>query len=182
MSNYRRAKFAGGYYFFTVLTYRRRKLFVDDGARRDLRDAWQKVQQKYPFEIIALCLLPEHVHCVWEMPEGDADFCTRWRLIKSNFTRSYLRRTGREAAQSESRHRKGERGVWQRRFWEHQIRDENDLQNHIDYIHYNPVKHDLVRSAEDWPWSTYQRFVERRFYEYRRLDDLDGGFGEVVGE
>ena len=125
-----------------------------------------------------MCLMPEHIHCVWKLPEGDADFSTRWRLIKKYFTLAYLAAAGDELAQSNSRRKEGERGVWQRRFWEHLIRDETDLQNHIDYIHFNPVKHELVDCVDDWPWSTYHRFVKLGYYRHRVLDDFDGDFGE----
>lgn len=178
MSNYRRANLAGGYYFFTVLTYNRRKILVDSRTRECLRKAWQKTRTKYPFEITAMCLLPEHVHCIWRLPEGDNDFSTRWRLIKRYFTKDYLDAGGKELKQSDSRKGKGEKGVWQRRFWEHQIRDEQDLQNHIDYIHYNPLKHSLVKTVEEWPWSTYHKFVKNGFYNHRVLKDFDGDFGE----
>ena len=177
LSNYRRAKFPGGYYFFTVLTHKRRKIFVDSVAREQLRNAWQRVCCDHPFDVIALCLLPEHIHCIWQLPGGDADFSIRWRLVKTYFTRAYLA-TNNETRQSNSRTQRGERGIWQRRFWEHQIRDENDLNNHIDYIHYNPVKHSLVQSVDDWPHSTYHKFVKSGFYRHRVLNDYDGNFGE----
>jgi len=178
MTKYRRAKFRGGYYFFTVVTYNRRWLFVDELARTCLRSAWQSVRQKRPFEVVALCLLPNHLHCVWRLPEGDNDFSQRWLFIKKGFTRRYLRAGGQESSQSLSRQKKRERGIWQRRFWEHQIRDQVDLHRHVDYIHYNPVKHGLVSDVEDWPWSTYQRFVRSGFYHHHVLNDCDGNFGE----
>jgi len=182
MSNYRRAIFPGGYYFFTAITYRRRKLFAESKTREYLCNAWQKVQQQYPFELTAVCLLPEHIHCVWRLPDGDNDFSMRWRLIKRYFTLSYLADQGRELAQSRSRIQKGERGVWQRRFWEHQIRDETDLQNHVDYIHYNPLKHNMVERVEDWPWSSYHRFVKEGFYKHRILKEVDGDYGENLSD
>ncbi|MCH9023201.1 MAG: transposase [Planctomycetes bacterium] len=178
MTNYLRANFCGGYYFFTVLTYQRKRFLVDDLSRECLRNAWRSVCRDRPFEVVAVCLLPEHLHCVWRLPEGDHDFSLRWLLIKKGFTRRYLKAGGREFKQSLSRLKKRERGVWQRRFWEHQIRDDEDLQRHVDYIHYNPVKHGLVDAVEDWPWSTYHRFVRDGIYNHRVLKDYDGDFGE----
>ena len=178
MTNYRRAKFCGGYYFFTMVTYKRRCFLVDDLSRTCLRNAWRDVRRNRPFEVVAFCLLSNHLHCVWRLPEGDNDFSQRWMLIKKGFTHRYLRAGGHESIQSHSREKKRERGVWQRRFWEHQIRDEQDLQKHIDYIHYNPVKHGIVKAVEDWPWSTYHRFVREGFYKHKVLNDYDGNFGE----
>ena len=178
MTNYRRAKFYGGYYFFTLVTYKRRCFLVDDLSRMCLRSIWREVRQNRPFEVVAFCLLPNHIHCVWRLPDGDNDFSQRWMLIKKGFTRRYLRDGGRESVQSLSREKKRERGVWQRRFWEHQIRDEEDLQKHVDYIHYNPVKHRIVKAVEDWPWSTYHRYVREGFYRHKILNDYDGNFGE----
>ena len=178
MTQYRRAKFCGGCYFFTVVTYKRRRFLADDLSRACLRSAWRSVRLNRPFEVVALCLLPDHLHCLWRLPEGDNDFSQRWMLIKKGFTRRYLKAGGRESGQSLSREKKRERGIWQRRFWEHQIRDQEDLQKHVDYVHYNPVKHGLVHAVEDWPWSTYHRFVRDGFYEHRTLSDYDGNFGE----
>jgi putative transposase len=178
MTNYRRARFCGGYYFFTVVTYKRRPFLVDDLSRVCLRSAWRSVQRDRPFELVAFCLLPDHLHCLWRLPEGDNDFSQRWMLIKKGFTRRYLKASGLESGQSLSRETKRERGIWQRRFWEHQIRDEKDLHRHVDYIHCNPVKHGLVDIVEDWPWSTYHRFVREGYYKHRGLNDYDGSLGE----
>ena len=164
MSNYRRAEFCGGYYFFTVVSYKRRKILARELARKYLRLAFEKVRANRPFETIALCLLPEHLHCIWKLPEDDSDFSTRWSLIKRHFTVNYLKEGETESAQSDSRLKHRHRGVWQKRFWEHQIRDERDLQSHIDYIHYNPVKHGLVEDVDNWPWSTYHKYVESGRY------------------
>jgi len=164
MSKYIRGKFPGGYYFFTVITHSRRGLFVDYKARECLRHSWRMIEQRRPFETVAICLLPEHLHCIWRLPEGDADFSQRWASIKSVFTREYLKGGGRDGRRNSSRQRSKEAAIWQRRFWEHQIRDENDLQRHVDYIHFNPVKHELVKDVADWPWSTYHRFVKEGFY------------------
>ena len=165
MSDYRRANFEGGYYFFTVVTFQRMKFLTDTLSRDCLSFAFGKVKEKRPFDNIAMCLLPDHLHCVWKLPDGDSDFSTRWNSVKSLFTKTYLKSGGHEGQRNVSRMRTGEAAVWQRRFWEHQIRDENDLQKHIDYIHYNPIKHGLVKNIEDWPWSTYDKFVREGFYQ-----------------
>jgi putative transposase len=178
MTDYRRSTFCGGTYFFTVVTYNRACFLTNDLARTCLRSAWQQVRDTRPLEVIALCLLPDHLHCLWRLPEDDNDFSTRWSLIKKGFTRRYLEAGGREFPQSRSRLKKRERGLWQRRFWEHQIRDESDLARHVDYIHYNPVKHGRVTSVDDWPWSTYHRFVRTGYYCHKVLNDYDGDFGE----
>jgi len=164
MSYYRRANFPGGYYFFTVVAFNRRNLFAEESARECLRHAWSEIKKQRPFELIALCLLPNHLHCIWKLPDNDADFSTRWSSIKGIFSREYLKNGGLVGDRNKSRERQREAALWQRRFWEHQIRDEDDLQKHINYIHYNPLKHGLVESLEDWPWSTYHRFVKDGFY------------------
>ena len=172
MSNYRRVNFEGGYYFFTVVTFQRMKFLTDTPSHDCLRFAFGKVKEKRPFDNIAMCLLPDHLHCVWKLPDCDSDFSTRWNSVKSLFAKTYLRSGGREGQRNVSRMRTGEATIWQRRFWEHQIRNEDDLQRHIDYIHYNPVKHGLVEKIEDWPWSTYHKFVQSGFYGDVKLDDM----------
>jgi len=164
MPNYIRAKFAGGCYFFTVVTYNRTELFRAELARRCLRNAIERTQWQRPFETVAFCLLFEHLHCIWRLPRYDADYSKRWSSIKGQFSREYLNLTEQRKQVSSSRARKGEVSIWQRRFWEHQIRDENDLQKHVDYIHCNPVKHGLVRHVDEWPWSTYHRYVRKGIY------------------
>ena len=171
MPNYVRAKFEGGYYFFTVVAYHRAKLFSTELARSCLKQAIHKTQERLAYESVAFCLLPEHLHCVWKLPEGDANFSKRWSSIKGHFSREYLRSGGQQGQVPASRKRKGEACIWQRRFWEHRIRDEKDLQRHVDYIYYNPVKHGLVQQVEDWPWSTYHRFVKKGFYG--RMNDFN---------
>lgn len=183
MPNYIRAKFEGGYYFFTVVTYRRRKLFNTAAARNCLRQAISKTRIRRPFQMVALCLLPDHLHCLWKLPDGDADFSTRWASIKGLFSQQYLREHSSTITTTPSRRRTGEVCIWQRRFWEHQIRDENDLNKHLDYIHYNPVKHDLVERVEDWPWSTYHRYVKDGFYTAdKSFPDVTRGVTTDFGE
>jgi putative transposase len=164
MSDYRRWYVAGGTYFFTVVTYRRRPLFHHETARALLHQAIDQVRDKYPFEMIAIVLLPEHLHAVWSLPCGDADFSLRWRRIKEEFTESYLSSGGSELAQSAARRNKGYRGVWHRRFWEHTCRDEADLKRCIDYVHWNPKKHRHVSNVRNWPWSSFHRFVQEGEY------------------
>ena len=183
MTDYRRTKFQGGYYFFTVVTYRRAPFLTEPLARECLRAAWRETRLTRPFDVVALSLLPDHLHCIWKLPDGDGDFSGRWASIKAGFTRRYLSLGGTEAPQSISRRRKRERGIWQRRFWEHQIRDESDLQRHVDYIHYNPVKHGFVDDVELWPWSTYHRYARGGTYLKRHWHDIQEGFGDLlVGE
>jgi putative transposase len=179
MSNYRRAKFCGGYYFFTVVTHKRDKILTSEDARKHLRSAFEKVRLKRHLETTAICLLPDHLHCVWKLPEGDGDFSTRWSQIKRDFTTNYLRDGGDESTQSNSRLKHRHRGIWQKRFWEHQIRDERDLQNHIDYIHYNPVKHGLVKDIGAWPWSTYHKYIESGYYGHVDLEQMQQSVNNV---
>ena len=143
MPNYRRQFDPGGMFFFTLVTAGRRSLFSDETARRHLRAALRTEQAEHPFDLLAIALLPEHVHCIWKLPEGDSDFSLRWSRIKRRFTQQWIAAGGGEAAISKTRRDRRERGVWQKRFWEHRIRDEEDMMRHVNYIHYNPVKHGL---------------------------------------
>ena len=154
MSNYRRAWVPGGTYFFTVnLLERNRRLLVDHVDL--LRIAFAQTRAARPFDVIAAVVLPEHLHCIWQLPPGDADNAARWKAIKTAFSRSLPRGERRSAR----RMSKGERGIWQRRYWEHLIRDDRDLAAHVDYVHFNPVKHRHVARVEDWPYSTFHRYV-----------------------
>ena len=175
MPNYRRAFVPGGTWFFTVNLLQRHNndLLVREIER--LRDYVRRVQQKYPFHIDAWVVLPEHIHCVLTLPPGDSDFSLRWRLIKSGFSRS-LPKTERRSAVREAA---GERGIWQRHFWEHLIRDDRDYQCHVDYVHVNPLKHGYVGRVQDWPYSTFHRHVESGLYPVDWCGDLDF---EVIGD
>jgi putative transposase len=133
-------------------------------GRHSLHAAFNEVKADQPFQVLAVVLLPDHLHCIWNLPAGDDDFSSRWANVKRSFTKKFLDAGGTEAPISDSRQRKGERGVWQRRFWEHFIRNEDDLKRCLDYLHYNPVKHGLVSSVKDWQWSSFHRFV--RLGEY----------------
>src|SRR5262245_5704807 len=164
MSSYRRYFVPGGTFFFTVVTHERRRFLTEPLSRRCLREGLETVRAGRPFEIVAIVLLPAHIHTIWTLPGGDADFSVRWKRIKEEFTERYLGAGGEEGCRSNSRRRRQERGVWQRRFWEHTIKDENDLERHFDYIHYNPVKHGLVKCPRDWPYSSFHRWVQLGVY------------------
>jgi putative transposase len=154
--NYRRAYRKGGCYFFTVVTCNRRPLLTEPENINRLRESFRYVMKRHPFVMDAVVVLPDHFHCIWRMPEEDADFSTRLRLIKRHFS------IGMEAGCN----KRGEKGVWQRRFWEHLIRDEDDWRRHVDYIHYNPVKHGYVKTPSEWAHSSFERAVERGWYKY----------------
>ncbi len=160
MPDYRRALHSGGTYFFTVNLLQRQGNDLLTRHIALLRDAVQSVRERHPFRIHGWAVLPEHLHCVIELPQDDADYATRWRLIKTEFSKT-LPRTEKLSA---ARTRRGERGIWQRRYWEHVIRDECDYQAHMDYVHFNPVKHGLVKCVADWPYSTFHRLVTDGIY------------------
>lgn len=174
MPEYRRSRVDGGTYFFTVLTYKRLPILTTGAARSLLRQAWLDVRERFPFILDAICLLPDHLHCIWTLPEDDADYSIRWKEIKRLFTKGYLNQVGPGEERNPSRLSRGEAAIWQRRFWEHTIRDETDLNRHLDYIHYNPVKHGLVQSVSAWPWSSFHRYVRSGYY--------DNSWGAAVGE
>ena len=160
MPNYRRHYRSGGTYFFTVTLLERAGNDLLVRRIEDLRSAVRQVRAKHPFTIHGWVVLPDHLHCIWELPQGDSDFSMRWRLIKSRFSRAQSFSEPR----SPVRERRGERGIWQRRYWEHTIRDEKDYTAHLDYIHFNPVKHGLVSEVADWPYSTFRRYVREGVY------------------
>jgi putative transposase len=156
MPRYRRAKIDGGTFFFTVtLANRSSNVLVREIER--LREAYRLTQKRNPFETVAICIMPDHLHALWTLPEGDSDFASRWSYFKACFSRALPA----SQARAQSKIAKREKGIWQRRYWEHVIRDEGDLQRHIDYIHYNPVKHGLVTRVCDWPHSSFHRYVEK---------------------
>ena len=161
---YRRVRIEGATYFFTLVTHQRRPLFSDSHIVALLDEAIGKIHARHPFEIAAQVVLPDHLHALWRLPDGDADFSKRWRLIKEAFTRAYVKCRG-VPEPTGLRRDKGEQAVWQRRFWEHLIRDERDFAAHVDYIHLNPVHHGLVCAPRDWPHSTFRKWVERGAYE-----------------
>jgi putative transposase len=172
MSRYRRARIEGGVFFFTVtLADRSSNLLVRHIDR--LRRIYVSVRERNPFETIAICVLPDHLHAVWALPPGDADFSLRWSLIKSGFSRGL----SVDAPRTASKLAKREKGIWQRRYWEHAIRSDTDLARHVDYIHFNPVKHGYVSAVGDWPHSTFHRYVARGLLP----PDWGGDIREVAG-
>ncbi len=176
---YRRADTAGGTYFFTVN-------LAERGSDRLVRHVeelcavMKKVKEAHPNAIVAMVVLPGHLHAIWHLPPGDAEYPLRWSLIKSGFSRQWVK----DKHIRKSRQAKRERGIWQRRYWEHQIRDENDLARHVDYIHYNPVKHGWVTCPVDWPHSTLHGYIERGRVTPDwggQVNDGASGNGERVG-
>ncbi len=174
MPEYRRTQIGGATYFFTVVTFARRPILTTPAARRILHQAWIDVQARFPFIVDAVCLLPDHLHCIWTLPEVDANYSIRWKEIKRLFTKGYLQEIGPGDARNDSRNKRNEAAIWQRRFWDHMIRDEKDLAMHIEYIHYNPVKHGLVCRPGDWAWSSFHRYV--------RMGDYTSDWGETIYE
>ena len=159
MSNYRRARVPGATYFFTVnLRDRRSDLLVREIDL--LRATVRATRVRHPFHIDAWVVLPEHMHCIWTLPADDCDFAKRWKIIKAAFSRRLPAHGTPNAAQTA----RGERGIWQRRYWEHLIRDDLDYRHHYDYLHYNPVKHRYVARVADWPWSSFHRSVREGIY------------------
>jgi len=165
MPDYRRLFRPGGTYFFTVVTYRRARFLCDDLARSFLRGAMEQCRKEHPFRTDALVLLPDHLHALWTLPDGDCDFSGRWGRIKKAFTQAWTASGGWEGTISDSQTSNRRRGVWQRRFWEHLIRDEHDYERHLDYIHYNPIKHSYVRCAHAWEWSSFHKLARENIYE-----------------
>jgi putative transposase len=159
MPEYRRYYVPGGTYFFTVVTHARRRFLTEQLSRDCLRSAMKAEFAIRPVEVVAIVLLPDHLHTVWTLPAGDDNYSLRWKQIKEQFTLAFLAGGGREGPMTRSRIKKRERAVWQRRFWEHLVRDEDDLKGILDYIHWNPVKHGVTNSPAEYPWSSFRRWV-----------------------
>lgn len=159
---YRRSTAKGATYFFTVVTYERRKILCQESNVSLLREAFRFIIERHPFIIDAFVLLPDHLHCIWTLPEHDSNFSMRWRQIKSHFSGQC--REEFKGRQTAAHLDKGEQAIWQRRFWEHQIRDDGDFIRHVEYIHYNPVKHGLAKSPNRWPHSSFHRYVQSGIY------------------
>jgi len=173
--NYRRASIKGGLFFFTVVLENRSSHLLVEQIER-LKSCYRLARERHPFETIAVCVLPDHLHAIWALPENDADYPTRWGMIKSSFSRGL-----KPQMQSPSLLAKREKGIWQRRYWEHAIRNDADLERHIDYIHFNPVKHGHVARVVDWPHSSFHRFVERGWLASDwggDMKEIEGAFGE----
>jgi len=175
MPNYRRHQIEGGCCFFTVNLLERHQNQLLVQHIELLRDVVKRVRFRHPFNIDGWVVLPEHMHCIWSLPKGGDDYGLRMRLIKTLFSKNMPKTERRSAV----RHRKGERGIWQRRFWEHTIRDERDYVRHMDYLHYNPVKHGHVDRVMDWPYSTFRHHVKQGVYpEDWGIGDIDIPAGE----
>ena len=164
MPDYRRYYVKGGTYFFTVVSYRRHCLFYEESAINLLQHCFESVIAIYPFKVDAIVILPDHLHTMWTLPDNDSNFSVRWKTIKASFSRLY--QDDNTESLPESLIKKKEKGIWQRRFWEHLIRDQEDFNRHCDYIHYNPVKHGLVKSPAEWKHSSFSKFVEQGFYNH----------------
>lgn len=164
MPNYRRFLEPGATYFFTIVTADRVPLFHEFEASRLLGACLREVRGHRPFVVTAIVLLPDHLHMIWSLPRGDSDYSTRIGAMKASFSRAWLERGNGEQPVTNDQARQRRRGVWQPRFLEHMIRDEQDLGRHVDYIHYNPVKHGRVSRPADWPCSSFLRFVRRGDY------------------
>ncbi len=177
---YRRAKTPGATYFFTVVTFGRRRILCQPDNVELLRAAFKTVKSRHPFIIDAIVVLPDHLHCLWTMPSGDNDYPMRWNAIKIHFTR-YCAAEYKIPA-SAARKRKREHAIWQRRYWEHEIRDDLDFERHCDYIHWNPVKHGLVIHARDWPYSSFHRFVNLGVYSHGWAGLLENTDADEYGE
>src|SRR5262245_38041422 len=175
MPNYRRAFIPGDSWFFTInLLDRRQTLLVHHIEL--LREAVAATRRSYPFAIDAFVVLPDHLHAIWSLPVDDFDFSTRWRLIKNRFARALPKQERLSAV----RRARNERGIWQRRFWEHMIRDETDYSRHVEYCYINPLKHDLVARVNDWPFSSFHRDVRAGIFPSDWAGDCKacGEFGE----
>lgn len=164
MPNYRRSYILGGTFFFTLVTYQRKKIFTSNQSIELLDLAISRVRTYHPFSIDAFCILPDHIHFIWTMNESDFDYSMRIGQLKRYFSRMYSDHFEVNSNLCDSQIKRGETAIWQRRFWEHTIRDNDDLSRHIEYIHFNPVKHGLVESAKDWPHSSFLQYVNNGFY------------------
>jgi putative transposase len=168
MVGYRRNFIAGGTFFLTATLANRRSSVLTDHVAA-LRSAVKLTRQQHPFTIDAVVVLPDHLHIIMTLPDGDADFSNRLSLIKRRFTTAALK-----AGLAVARRPNGELALWQRRFWEHTIRDERDFERHVDYVHFNPVKHNLVARVRDWPYSSFHLYVRHNLLP----EDWAGDFGQ----
>ena len=160
MTEYRRTYMPGVSWFFTVNLARRKGNHLLVNHIDELRQSFHYIKEKYPYRLDAVVVLPDHLHCIWTLPPNDPNFSMRWNLLKGHFSRAI------EMSEriSKSRLKRRERGVWQRRFWEHMVRDQEDFNRHVDYIHWNPVKHGWVKQVADWPHSSFHNYVARGIY------------------
>jgi len=161
---YRRANISGASYFFTLVTEGRRKLFIEDESIELLRESFRQVKQKRPFIVEAAVVLPDHLHCIWTLPDDDTDYSTRWRLIKTWFTKHCDEKY--KLIPNKARVNKNQQAIWQHRYWEHCLKDETDFNHHVDYIHYNPVKHQYVKRPSEWKYSSIHRYINAGVLPY----------------
>ena len=173
MPKYHRLKTSGACYFFTVVSYQRKPILCCDAIRNALHHGVKDTQQQMPFTIDAWVLMPDHMHCILTLPPMDDDYSKRWGLIKSQVSESCPQFTNQDHL-TNSQKKRHESTLWQRRFWEHQIRDQTDFNHHMDYIHYNPVKHGLCQQPNQWMWSTLHRYIKNGVYppNWCPTDDL----------
>ncbi|MCH8152146.1 MAG: transposase [Planctomycetes bacterium] len=181
MPDYRRAHVPGGTFFFTVVTEDRARFLCNRPARRMLRAAFRECRRRWPFTIESIVLLPDHLHAIWTLPRGDTDYSRRWAFIKKQFTKAWLASGGDEQNRSPSRRNDRRRGVWQRRFWEHTILDEADFIHHVEYIHFNPVRHGLANCPHDWACSSFPRAVRLGRYPMDWACTCEGQRAPVPG-
>jgi putative transposase len=175
MVRHRRNFIAGGTFFFTATLAERTSRALTDHIDA-LRAAMRTTRDSHPFTIDAVVILPDHLHIVMTLPDGDADYSNRWSLIKRRFTAGVMK-----SGTAVARHRDGEPSLWQRRFWEHTIRDDRDFERHVDYIHFNPVRHGLIDRVRDWPHSSFHEYVRRGLLPADWGGDFSqqsGNFGE----
>ncbi len=182
MPNYRRSKLSGGTFFFTVVTNRRRRILTNPDSRQILRNIIDRTRKTHPFDVDAWVLLPEHMHCIWKLPESDNNFSMCWSLIKSGFSKMAKALYHKPEWMTDSKQKHRESTIWQRRFWEHQIYDEDDYRAHMDYIHYNPEKHGLVKRVKDWPYSTFHRYINKGIYSENWGGGMASNFENDYGE
>jgi putative transposase len=183
MPQYRRVKLKGATIFITMVTYKRLPILAKPQSRQILRYAWNVTRKHFPFTTDAICLLPDHIHALIILPEDEWDYSIRIREIKRLFTKGYLIASGEKEGRNQSHLNKNEAAIWQRRFWDHIIRDETDYQNHFHYIHYNPIHHGLVDNVRAWQWSSFHRYVKLGIYDEEwgvnnSLEDNTSDFGE----
>ncbi|MFV2003889.1 MAG: transposase [Gammaproteobacteria bacterium] len=182
MSHYRRSSTDGCIYFFTLVSCRRQNILCDGFIRNALHKAIKETRLRYPFTIDAWILLPDHMHCIWTLPENDNSFSKRWGIIKRKVSITCADKYKKPQWITQSRQKHRESTIWQRRYWEHRIRNQGDFNKHVDYIHYNPVKHGLCSRPVDWPYSTFHRYVKEGLYPadwaVQNVDFEGGVFGE----
>ena len=181
MPDYRRTRVHGATYFFTVVSHQRQTILTDEPIRNALREAIFETRALLPFKIDAWVLLPDHLHAIWTLPENDSDYSTRWSMIKRGVTKRCATQYQDDSKRSLSRVKRRESTIWQRRFWEHVVRNDLEFEQYMNYVHFNPVKHGLVSRVADWCWSTFHRLVQEALYP---MDWGDGsGFDDLeVGE